>query len=276
VIDQLDDSLASSYPEAFQPTALPISFGARWIFRRPQLAGLFQHRLINAHGARLPMDRGGGGLSWRIMRGDRIGCLLLHRIDEGIDTGSIVASEDYVIPGSLRTPLDIQSDYEKRLAEFVIGYIERGAPMTDLVGQPASLGTYYPRLHTPTHGWIDWSWTAEEIERFVLAFDVPHPGARTCWRESTVVVRRAQAHYGEPPHHPFQTGLVIRNNGRWLVVALKGGVSLIIEDLCSEAGEGLLARVREGDRLFTPAQSLESAAQQRVSVGPQGVKLTRG
>jgi methionyl-tRNA formyltransferase len=275
VLDKLDLAARERFPAAFAPDAVAISFGARWIVRKAELEGLFHRRLLNAHGTRLPMDRGGGGFSWRIMRGDRIGCLLLHLVDEGIDTGPVAAREDYVIPAGLRTPAAIQADYERRQADFVIAFLEQGAPMDALLGQPDGIGAYYPRLHTPTHGWIDWSWPAEEIERFILAFDDPFPGARTCWREEIVIVRKAQLHFGETPHHPFQTGLVIRNNGRWLVVALRQGACLIVEEALNESGESLLASIREGDRLFTPAAKLEAALQQRVVIGPQGMKISR-
>jgi methionyl-tRNA formyltransferase len=272
VLEKLDDGAQQRIPAAFTPTGVAISFGARWIIRKPQLESLFHNRLLNAHGTRLPMDRGGGGFSWRIMRGDRIGSLLLHLIDEGIDTGPVVASEDYVIPAGLRTPSAIMSDYENRLAGFVAAFLDEGAPMSGLVGQPGMIGAYYPRLHTPTHGWIDWSWPPEDINRFILAFDDPFPGARTCLHGDVVTIKQAQLHYGEMPHHPFQTGLVIRNNGRWLVVALSQGACLIVEDVRKQTGESTLASIKEGDRLFTPSARLEAALEQRVSIGPKGVK----
>jgi methionyl-tRNA formyltransferase len=272
VLEKLDDETQQRIPDAFTPTGVAISFGARWIVRKPQLERLFHNRLLNAHGTRLPMDRGGGGFSWRVMRGDRIGSLLLHLVDEGIDTGAVVASEDYVIPAGLRTPAAIMGDYENRLAGFVTAFLDKGAPMSGLVGQPGMIGTYYPRLHTPTHGWIDWSWSPEDISRFILAFDAPFPGARTCWHKAVVTIKQAQLHYGEMPHHPFQAGLVIRNNGRWLVVALSQGACLIVEDVRNETGESVLEAIKEGDRLFTPSTRLEAALEQRVSVGPSGLK----
>jgi methionyl-tRNA formyltransferase len=273
IVEKLDAALAKRHPDAFSPTALPISFGARWIFKRQHLDGLFHGRLLNAHCSRLPIDRGGGGLSWRIMRGDRIGNLILHRVDEGIDTGAILASEDYVIPAAFRTPAAIQADMEARIPDFVARAIESGAAMAEApLGQHMTLASYYPRLNTAAHGWIDWTWSPEEIERFILAFDAPHPGARTTWRGQTVILRQAQAHFGEAPHHPFQAGLVFRNNGRWLMVALRGAGALIVEDARDEAGESLLAEIKEGDRLCTPSEMLDAAAGQRVFYGPSGLR----
>jgi hypothetical protein len=86
------------------------------------------------------------------------------------------------------------------------------------------------------------------------------------------MLKQTQLHYGEPQHHPFQSGLVIRNNGRWLVVALSQGACLIVEDLRTETGESILATAKEGDRLYTPSAMLDAAQQQRVVIGPKGVK----
>lgn len=252
-----------------------ISFGARWIFSAVQLKELFGNRLLNAHGARLPFDRGGGGFSWRIMRGDRIGCLLLHRVDGGIDTGPIVASEDYVIPRSLQTPAEIGADYECRQTAFVIDYLERGSPMASM-GPPAIYAsTYYPRLHTPTHAWIDWSWPPEEIERFILAFDDPYPGARTHWRNGMAILKKVQMHRGEVPHHSFQTGIVIRNNRKWLTIALSGSGCLLIEDARDEHGNELIHAIKEGDRLFTPPEVLTEALKNRMSIDSTGFRVYR-
>jgi methionyl-tRNA formyltransferase len=179
VFGHFDEEAEKLLPHVQEPW-VAISFGARWIFSESLLYGVtaFAGRLLNAHGTRLPMDRGGGGFSWRVMRGDRIGCLLLHKMTREIDAGPIVAFEDYLIPRALQTSAEIGADYERRQLPFVISYLEKGAPIESLA-QPTYSSGYFPRLHTPTHAWIDWAWAPEEIERFILAFDDPYPGART-------------------------------------------------------------------------------------------------
>ena len=47
-----------------------LSFWAVWIFNK-EIIGRFSGRLLNLHGSRIPQDRGGGGVSWRILRGDK-------------------------------------------------------------------------------------------------------------------------------------------------------------------------------------------------------------
>ena len=93
---------------AITPTTAGLSFGAAWIFEKAFI-DLFDSYLLNLHGARLPQDRGGGGFSWRILRGDRMGVSLAHQIDPGVDTGNIVAYERYLFPDHSRTPADFQA-----------------------------------------------------------------------------------------------------------------------------------------------------------------------
>ena len=49
-----------------------VSLGARFIFKKDLIKNFFKHNLVNFHSSRLPLDRAGGGFSWRIMREDRI------------------------------------------------------------------------------------------------------------------------------------------------------------------------------------------------------------
>jgi methionyl-tRNA formyltransferase len=254
---------------------LALSFGARWIINQKMRDDLFRGLVLNAHGARLPNDRGGGGFSWRIMRGDRIGILLLHEMDDGIDTGPIVLSEEYLVPRQIQTPAEHEAHYFHELGRFVCGFLDQviaGTCHFEAKPQTNFSSTYYPRLHTVTHSWIDCSWPAADIERFILAFDAPYPGARTFWRDQTAVLRDCQLHVGEIGHHPFQAGLIVRNNRKWLTVALSGEHCLLVADARDESGRDLLSEMKEGDRLFTPQSKLDQARMTRAFVGSAGLK----
>jgi hypothetical protein len=86
------------------------------------------------------------------------------------------------------------------------------------------------------------------------------------------ILKQAQLHRGEIPHHPFQSGLVVRNNKRWLTIALSGSSCLVVERVTDEKGADLRSAIKEGDRLFTSSARLDDAKQERVSIGPTGIK----
>jgi methionyl-tRNA formyltransferase len=209
------------------------------------------------------------------MRGDRIGNLVLHQIDDGIDTGPVVLNEEYIVPRYIQTPAEHERYYLQELTVFVCGFLKQvfsGRCDFDVAPQLSYGSSYYPRLHTPTHGWIDWSWPSSDIDKFILSFDKPYPGARTLWRDKIAVLGDCQLHVGEIGHHSFQSGLVIRNNRKWLTVALGGEHCLLVSDIRDEAGNDLMPHIREGDRLFTPQSMLDQAMLTRVQFTPTGLK----
>jgi hypothetical protein len=86
------------------------------------------------------------------------------------------------------------------------------------------------------------------------------------------VLRSCQLHVGEIGHHPFQRGLVVRNNQKWLTIALGGEHCLLVSDARDENGRDLLPRIKEGDRLFTPQSMLDKATMTRAWVTAAGLK----
>jgi methionyl-tRNA formyltransferase len=187
-----------------------LSFGAAWIFKKNTIDNLFQGKLLNLHGARLPQNRGGGGFSWQIMMGNRFGFCLVHKIDEGVDTGEVVVFKEFIYPPSCRTPADFDLYYRDQNYDFVVSLLESVRAQSRsffCMVQPEYLSTYWPRLHTPTHGWLDWSWSAAEIERFICAFDDPYSGARTMLYGKIVKLKKVFANY--------QDGLAVRCMQGW-------------------------------------------------------------
>ncbi len=253
---------------------LALSFGARWIIKKQIRDRLFRGFVLNAHGTRLPADRGGGGFSWRIMRGDRLGTVVLHQIDDGIDTGPIVLVEEYILPRHVQTPAQHNEFYMQQQTEVIGRFLKKIISQRcefQVAPQVNFNSTYYPRLDSQSHGWIDWSWPGADIEKFILAFDNPHPGARTCWKNEVVILRDCQLHVGEIGHHPFQRGLIIRNNGRWLTVALDDRYCLLVSNACDRSGRDVLPLIKEGDRFFTAQSTLDRATATRARITPTGL-----
>ena len=250
-----------------------LSIGAAWIFRRETISGWFGDKLFNVHGRRLPQNRGGGGYSWQILMGSRFGFCQVHQVDGGLDTGPILAGEEFIFPHSCRVPADYEaysSEKNLQLLGELLDSLRRGAHTFTLKPQQEYLSTYWPRLHTLTHAWIDWRWPATFLDRFVCAFDDPYSGAQTMWQERTVRLKHAFANFDDGAFHPFQAGLVYRNNGRWLCIACEGG-SLVVEDVRDEAGEDLRSRIRPGEILATPPEKMLERVK-RIRFDAHGMK----
>ncbi|MFC1821071.1 hypothetical protein ACFL9T_00050 [Thermodesulfobacteriota bacterium] len=249
---------------------LGISSGAAWIFK-PEFIDRFKGRLLNSHGSRLPQDRGAGDFSWRIMRREPICAVLLHKIDSGIDTGDIIKYEEYIFP-SCRKPIDYQEYSRKKyllfLDEFINEILE--GKNFNCIKQQDSFSTYFPRLNTDTHGFINWDWTVEEIESFICAFDEPYKGASTFINDKRIWLKECYLTESDGMFHPFQSGIIYRITDYGLFVAARGG-SIVIKKVEDEKGNSMLEEIELGSRFHTPVEYLEKAKMFRAVYTPDGL-----
>jgi methionyl-tRNA formyltransferase len=231
-----------------------MSFGARWIFKENQISRYFNNQLVNFHGTRLPLDAGGGGFSWRIMRGDRLGANLVHLVNERIDTGPILLFEEYIFPSFCKKTIDFENFYKINFLKFYNKFLKKliNKDKIKILNQNPSLGVYNPRLNTKINGWINWNWDAHSVYNFINAFDDPYLGASTTVNNKfTVRLKDVHLHGGEIKFHPYSSGLVIRKNKDWLIVSLGSGWSLIVEKVLDKKNSNILNKIKVGDRFCT-------------------------
>ena len=253
--------------------AFCLSIGAAWIFKKDVLTELFKGRLFNLHGTRLPQNRGGGGFSWQILLGNRLGFCQLHLVDSGVDTGNLVKTKEFLFPASCRIPLDYQSIQFDENLKFVTGFFEeiwQKEITIETTKQLEYFSSYWPRLSTEEQAWIDWSENIISLERFICAFDKPYEGSKTLLNSKKVFIRSAMSDFGDQRFHSFQTGIIFRKSSNWLMVAANGG-TLIVEELLDDNGLDLIRECRVGDRFFTPTSYLDSRYD-RVVYTPEGKK----
>ena len=264
VLNYLSDSSSSFY----------LSLGAAWIFKESIIENLFCSRLFNLHGTRLPQNRGGGGFSWHILMGTRLGFCQLHKVDSGVDTGNLVATREFLYPVSCRIPADYERLYRKKNKEFIFDFIESiisSESFFDTRSQQHYLSSYWPRLNTKINGWIDWEEDIQSLDKFICAFDDPYEGAKTYLNSRQVYIKNVMADFSDNHFHPYQYGLIYRKGPSWLVVSVKGG-SLIIQNITDENGNDIFEKVQLGDRLVTPLAKIQSRIT-RVTYSPKGLNV---
>jgi len=229
------------------------------------------NQLVNFHGTRLPLDSGGGGFSWRIMRGDRIDNQLVHLIDSGVDTGDIIYTKTSIFPKHCITPRGIEEYHRAQFTKFFHEFCMKvkDGHSFKLMPQQSYLGSYMPRLSTLNNGYIDWSLNSDQLIRFIDAFDDHYPGALTLLNGTLVHLKNVQRHGGEITGHPFMRGLVIRNEKDWIVIRTSDEFCLIVENVHTSDGVNIVSKVRVGDRLFTPPEMLNSSLGYRAKFGPK-------
>ncbi len=126
--------------------------------------------IVNSHFSRLPEWRGADPISFSILSGQKTTAVSLMLIDQGMDTGKLLAQSGLnILPGdttpSLTEKLINLSD--KLLAENLIKYASESIKPRS---QPHEDRATYSRKLTKEDGQVDWSKSAEVIEREIRAF----------------------------------------------------------------------------------------------------------
>lgn len=257
--------------------ALGIGLGETWSFDR-DLICRFDGRLLDFMGIRLPQYRGGAHYSWQILRKNRIGCCNLQIINEEMmqgvfDSGMIVKTTEYFFPPSVRIPQDYFDFAVQEEVAFLNEFLEEVRAGKEFSPFPVqeNFSIYFPRLYTPKHGYIDWRWTASDIELFICAFDEPYMGASTFLDGNRVFLKDCFLEYNDGPFHPFQRGLIYKKANR-AVFASAGEGTLVIRKIKDEKGADLFDSISTGMRFYTPPKYLEEAMLFRADYDTRGIR----
>lgn len=141
---------------------------------------------LNIHASLLPRWRGAAPIQRAILAGDRETGITIMRMEEGLDTGPMLAHRRISI-----APDDDMGSLHDKLAELGAQMIvdTLACPLGAGVPQDEDQATYAPKV-TKEETFIDWSHAADEIERAIRAFR-PTPGVTAKLEGSPLKVWRA-------------------------------------------------------------------------------------
>lgn len=223
----------------------------------PDLIAIPRHGCLNLHTSILPRWRGAAPIQWAILAGDRQTGVTLMRMDAGLDTGDILATESIPILDT-----DTSQTLHDRLADVGASLLVRTLPdwlsgRLQPVPQPTE-GVTLARKLTKEDGRLDWSESAEALGRRIRALD-PWPGAYTTLPDPVdrPVLLKIWKAVPIPDHGP--PGVILRAAGQDLVVATGDG-ALRLEVLQREGRRPLPARD------FLAGHSLRAGQQLGVSL----------
>ena len=132
------------------PNDIGLSISAPWIFKNDTIIK-FHGRLFNIHNQPLPVFKGAGGASWRILMNDYTGGSCIHFLNEGIDEGKIVSRIDFNFPKECLYPNDfdkITFDYSKKLLYGWLSKMVSSNQQIELLPDyDDSTSEYWPRLN---------------------------------------------------------------------------------------------------------------------------------
>jgi methionyl-tRNA formyltransferase len=206
-----------------------------WVLELPRLG------CLNIHASLLPRWRGAAPIHRAIEAGDVATGITLMQMDEGLDTGAMLAVQAEAI-----LPTDTTASLHDRLA--AIGGAMTVAALRQAAALPAGrqrlpsqaqpeAGVCYAHKIEKAEAAIDWRQDAAQIERRVRAFD-PFPGASFEVAGETVKLWRARLALVAPGDSAAAPGTVLAAQGDELVVACGSG-ALVLEQVQRPGGKRL-------------------------------------
>lgn len=166
---QVLDALAEARPDYI------FVIGWSQICRRPFLQ-LPRHGAIGFHPSRLPQNRGRAVIPWTILQGVTQTGSSLFWLDEGVDTGDLLAQTTFTV-GPRETATSLYATHLHALQALLREALPRlrrfEAPR---VPQDHGAASFCAK-RTDADGLIDWTTPAREVDRLVRASTDPYPGA---------------------------------------------------------------------------------------------------
>ena len=180
----------------------------------PEVLAIPPHGCLNVHASLLPRYRGAAPIAAAILAGEEQTGITIMLMDEGMDTGPILAQAECKIK-----PQDTTGSLSVKLAQQGADLLVETLPRWlegQIVPQPQddSLATYCQMI-TKKDGLIDWSLPATDLWLRVRAY-APWPGAYTYWRGKRLKILRAR---------PVTVGKSDEEAGR--VISLDDGVAVV-------------------------------------------------
>ena len=198
--------------------AVVVAYGR--ILPRPVLDA-FPRGCLNIHASLLPRYRGAAPIQWAIIRGEDETGVAIMRLDEGMDTGPVLAERRLAIE-----PDDTVGSLAEKLAPLgaellldVLAQVEAGEEVEE--PQDHEAATYAPML-SKSDGAVDWMQSARAVRDRIRGVD-PWPGATTALAGETIKLFSPSLAEGEG-----EPGELLRLDGG-LVIACGSGAVRVAE-----------------------------------------------
>ena len=190
-----------------------------------EILNLPKYGCINVHASLLPKYRGAAPIQWAIIDGEETSGVTIMRMDEGIDTGDMIAKEELILSddetgGSLFERL---SQMGAELLSVTLSDIEAGNVTYEK--QPKMSPTPYAKMIKKQMGQIDFAKEAITIERLIRGL-APWPSAYTKIKGKTLKIWQAIV---APSQLDEMAGTIVKIDNEAIWVQTKEGLLGITE-----------------------------------------------
>ena len=179
---------ASLIEELVKDVDLVITIGYGFIIPESILQ-IPRHGFINLHFSLLPRWRGAAPVQRAIESGDSVTGVTVFKLDKGMDTGPIYATEQIALSPDLNS-----GELLSTLAELGVGPVLQTLNLITAGAEPkvqSEVGATRAEKLSKEQGHIDWNCDAVAIQRKVNAFN-PNPGAWSQFRGQNLKINKVR------------------------------------------------------------------------------------
>ena len=179
---------------------------------------------VNIHASLLPKYRGAAPIQWAVINGEDKTGVTIMQMDEGLDTGDIIAQREVLIAQD-ETGESLFEKLSVLGADLLVETLD--AIREDNVvrkKQDPALSSY-ARMLKKEDGRIDWSRTSKQIEQQIRGMN-SWPSAYTIWNGKILKIWKAQWNQSV---HAYAPGTLITVEKESVMVACGEGMIKILE-----------------------------------------------
>ncbi|MER7730290.1 methionyl-tRNA formyltransferase [Streptomyces erythrochromogenes] len=197
-----DDELLTRLKEA-APDIIVANNWRTWL--PPRVFNLPRHGTLNVHDSLLPKYAGFSPLIWALINGETEVGVTAHMMNDELDAGDIVRQEAVPV-GPKDTATDLFHRTVDLIAPVTVGALDLIASgQREFVRQDRSQASFFHKRSVEDSR-IDWTWSAQELDRLVRAQSEPYPSAFTFHRGRRIEILAAfvsEGRYGGTPGRVF-------------------------------------------------------------------------
>lgn len=193
----------------------------------------FKYGILNAHAGDLPRFRGNACPNWAILLGEKQVGVTVHFMEPGeLDSGDMLVKRFFPLTQHTRIGQVyewLEGEIPKMFLEAIEGLENNSITPQKQSKNKENILRVYPRR--PEDGYINWSDSAEYIERLINASSEPFEGAFTFYRGKRMIIWRACASEWDVPSMAVPGQVVERSSVLGKVYVACGEGRLCIEEI---------------------------------------------
>lgn len=175
---------------------------------------------LNIHPSQLPKYRGAAPLQHTIINGEKETAVCIMQMDEGLDTGDIILTQQFDLPANITLP-ELHDKCAKIGAKLLLEVLNK-ITILPRIKQTREAVSYAGKL-SKEHGRIDWKQKAFQIDCKIRGMNL-WPG--TYFEYQNRVIKILEASYQNKAHNMLAGEIVISDNKN-IEVACNDGIVII-------------------------------------------------